>query len=203
MRKAIIGLAICFAGVAAGAWSVEKGSPSSPVSNTAPSAATETTASLERHALSIEWPSESRISVDTFESLSQESQQAVRSSSVPVLVPSDRALSTKTAVIAGATWYSASVEYQDISLDISADGVILLAPTEPKALNPPNEAVRGTVGYIYESEGIWRVRWTENGIPYALWLSCGTASDPRCSSSTYVREIVNGLVFVGGKSAQH
>jgi len=65
------------------------------------------------------------------------------------------------------------------------------------ALKPkPAGTVRGVPVFISENEGIRTATWTEKGTAFAIDIECQAATDTRCSSPTYILDLVSSLVDV-------
>ncbi len=146
-------------------------------------------------APSIEWPDPSSIDREALAALPETGQKLVPSAPVPVLVPKGLALSS-TVVIVEREFYSLSAKLPGgATLAISGTRAQRDRGIAPFA---GNVKLRKGMGRLSENEGIRVATFMEGGASYSIDLECATKDDARCASPDAVRDLANGLVFVGG-----
>lgn len=153
------------------------------------------TASLE--ARDVSWPSRARLDRDAVAVLPDGVRSALRVSPVPVLAPKVPAMLRNAVLTTGEHWSAMSVHDDGITLALQASG----KSVRHEGIGPVrgNRAIRGGRGFITQETGIWSATWIENGVAWSADLECGRAGDERCATEAYLLDLVEGLVFVGGR----
>lgn len=163
------------------------GSPSEP----AP--ATVTTAVVVKPQVS--WPASSSIDERALASLGDARSQLSRSP-VPVLAPSsDLALERPTVIVEGEYYV---ITARNHGATISIQGTRAARRYEGVDPHPGNKPLRQGTGFVTVNEGIRSASFIENGVAYSVDVECASNTDARCTSETFITELTNGLVFVGG-----
>lgn len=131
--------------------------------------------------------------------LGAEALRAVDEAPVPVLVPRWEDALSRAVVLSKTAYYAFSFRDEGVTVSLSGNGVAKVYPHI--APHPGTTRLRGRGGFVSQNEGIWAARWVEGGVAYALDVECAANDDPRCADERYVRELAEGLAYVGGKGA--
>lgn len=130
------------------------------------------------------------------EALPAEAQKRVPSSPVPVLVPTDRALSSVTLMV-DREYYALFAKIPGGTIHVQGTRARVEVEGIPQA--PGKSVLRGGLrAHLTENEGIRVASWMENEVSYAVDLECESPEAPMCASDKEVVAIANGLVHVGG-----
>lgn len=158
------------------------------------------TASIKRR-VTVEWPAAARMDAGARAALPEKSLQALRRAPVPVLVPGDAALLKAGVLLAEDEWYSwtATKRFADgagVTIVVSATRVVHEHAHIPPARGTTQ--VRGRDAFITRNEAVPSATWSENGISYTIDIECSSPEDARCADEALLRQLTEGLVYVGG-----
>lgn len=130
---------------------------------------------------------------------------AVERSPVPVLVPADPSWLTRAGLYVADD--PQTFGYAFAATRVDADGARHLsvqasrfATLLPHLAKVRGDAVRSGQGFLSVNEGVRTASWIEHGVAYSLELECFDPEAPSCDD-TALRELVAGLVYVGGAAA--
>jgi hypothetical protein len=159
-----------------------------------------TKASTTRRA-AVEWPAADRIDASARAALPEKSAEALRRAPVPVLVPGDAALLKGGILLASDEWYSwtATRHFDDgaaLTLVVSGTRMVHVHAHIPPARG--TSQVRGRDAFLTRNEAVPSATWQENGISYTVDIECSSPVDARCADEALLRELTEGLVYVGG-----
>jgi hypothetical protein len=144
------------------------------------------------------WPSPDIINKVVLNALPLASQEVVTKSPIPVLIPASHELATVAVVRAKQYWYDVSIRQPGISISIDATKITHVIP-DINVSRRSDYHVRGDVNAAVGPDEVgWNITWKEFNVAYNLTLACHDLKEPRCVDDTYIRELVDSLVFVGG-----
>jgi len=148
-------------------------------------------------ARDVAWPSRSRVDRAAVAALPDRALSALRLSPVPVLAPKAPSMLRDAVLTTGDHWSALSTREDGLTLAVQASGTAV----RHEGIGPVrgNRSIRGTRGFVTQETGIWSATWIENGVAYSADLECAVAGDDRCASEAFLMELVEGLVFVGGR----
>ncbi|MEJ7733831.1 MAG: hypothetical protein WKG00_32135 [Polyangiaceae bacterium] len=149
----------------------------------------------------VEWPAAERIDATAAAALPEKSAEALRRAPVPVLLPADAALLKGGILLASDEWYSwtATRHLDDgaaLTLVVSGTRVVHVHAHIPPARGTTQ--VRGRDAFLTRNEAVPSATWQENGISYTVDIECSSPVDARCADEALLRELTEGLVYVGG-----
>jgi hypothetical protein len=149
----------------------------------------------------VEWPAAERIDTTARASLPEKSAEALRRAPVPVLVPGDATLLKGGILLASDEWYSwtATRHFDDgaaLTLVVSGTRMVHVHAHIPPARGTTQ--VRGRDAFLTRNEAVPSATWQENGISYTVDIECSSPVDARCADEALLRELTEGLVYVGG-----
>lgn len=113
---------------------------------------------------------------------------------VPVLAPTNLHASTPTFLV-GPEYYALTLHLDGVTVAIQ--GTRAAHHYEEIAPVTGNRALRGEHGFVTTNEGIRTTSWTENGASYSVDVECADPAESRCSSETFVLDLVEQLAFAG------
>lgn len=142
-----------------------------------------------------QWPAHASIDAATRARLPAAARDQLGRSPVPVLVPGQGALLAEAAIFSQASGYALSAQHGGITVAIMASRLATLLPHIGHI--PGDTAIRGTLGWLGNNDGIRTASWIEHGVAYSLDLECYAPDGPECSEAA-LRSTVEGLVYVGG-----
>ena len=116
-------------------------------------------------------------------------------SDVPVLVPP--AVATGGRVMIGDGWYAFSGRGDAFTISVQGSARARVYPHVRAA--EPDWIVRDQGAYLTRNEGIWSVSWIEHGAAYAIEIECDEPFAGPCADETFVVELTESLVYLGGK----
>ncbi len=144
------------------------------------------------------WPSPDIINKVVLNALPLASQEVVPKSPIPVLIPASHELATVAVVRAKQYWYNVSIRQPGISISIDATKIAHVIPNI-NVFRRSDYHVRGDVNASVGPDEVgWKITWEEFNVAYNLTLACHDLKEPQCVDDTYIRELVDSLVFVGG-----
>jgi hypothetical protein len=149
---------------------------------------------------SITWPAADTVDRTAYDRLPGESQAVVPRSPVPVLVPKDPAfLAVGKIMIEPASWYAFAGAAGGVTVSVQGNAKAYDHPEiSAQAADFAKTPLRRTRGNVTVNESIRTATWIENGAAYSVDVECADPTEARCASDTFVIELVNGLVYVGG-----
>ena len=117
---------------------------------------------------------------------------------LPVLLSSQYAQNSNMSVVAQKDFYSISFPIKGATVTFSGD------KTYQEDISSSNQEfqkmVEGTEIEFVQEEGIMTVDFNRYGANYSMEVEClSPKKDERCSQETFLREIYNRLVVVGGR----
>ena len=136
--------------------------------------------------------------------MTSDARATLPSAVVPVLMPSSAPksvaeLTRNATLMTKPTFVAWSSFADDRSLTVSlSSSVVVHQHAEVRAAQPTSTVRNGKPAWVLQNEGIWSVAWEEFSVWYVVELECSRpGEDTRCKDDTAVREIVEGLRFVG------
>ena len=150
----------------------------------------------ERVDRKIEWPDQPP-QTRLLERWSADARAAVQASPLPVLLPPE--LIDDGALHTGESWFAFSGRSGEMTVTVQGSARAFVYP-HIRAAHPTHD-VRGRGGYLTRNEGIWVVSWIEHGGAYSLELECAQPYEGACKDESTVMDLVDGLVYVGGREA--
>ncbi|WP_437479746.1 hypothetical protein WME75_34205 [Sorangium sp. So ce1014] len=148
----------------------------------------------------VTWPPPASVDRSALAALPTTAAHAARTSQVPVLVPSRRALLAAPVIVAKEHWTSFWARTESITVSLAMTRLARKVPGIPPLQGA--HSVRGAPAFITANEGIWTASWLENGVSYALDVECASPEAPPCASDALLRELASELVYVGGVGAK-
>lgn len=121
-------------------------------------------------------------------------QNAVKKSPLPVLLPPDPSLAGRAFMIIRPTGYTATIDnyYSDIQVSVRGEAISY----NLKRLSR-SELVRGLPAMLARGEVGWFLSWDEFGVSYQVFLGCASQDSVYCRADQVLR-IGNSLVYAGG-----
>jgi hypothetical protein len=203
MRTGFVGAIALFAG---GFWACDPatGPGEEQTLRAAPTGSTELAASKPRRGRviggetvrrEIAWPDETT-RVDTVRAeLDASMADDIDRSDVPVLVPPR--VATGGRVMIGDGWYAFAGQGDAYTVSVQGSARARVYPHIRAA--QPDWIVRDQGAYLTRNEGIWSVSFIENGAAYAIEIECDEPFAGPCMDESFVVELAESLVYVGGK----
>jgi hypothetical protein len=148
-----------------------------------------------------QWPRAAAIDPSARAALPAPAAGRLQESPVPVLVPNDARILQRSEAVVLADQYTLTSKVDDATVSIQA------SPAQPagrgeRSVATPRTQVGSRAVFFTENEAIRVATWIENGVAYSAEVECAKADDPKCRDYTYLRSIVERLVFVGGRGAR-
>ncbi len=144
----------------------------------------------------VTWPEAESLDREAQETLPSVAAKRVQEAPFPVLLPKRKNLLSVAGVSVKPTWLTASMRADGVTVVVTASTAARVVPGVPETKG--NTALRQTLGFVTQNEGIWGASWIENGVAYSLEVECDAADNPRCKDDLFVKDLANELVFVGG-----
>lgn len=123
--------------------------------------------------------------------LSDSQVESIATSPVPVLLPDEHKLLQAAFILTGPSWYTATMNEDDLTVMVSGNAKVALVPDTPAA-EPPELGRHETS--ITRIEGIVEISFKAFGIYYDVTVECyNHQTDPRCTEDGYALELVDAL----------
>lgn len=148
-----------------------------------------------------QWPRADTIDTAARSTLPPAAAGRLQESPVPVLVPSDSRLLQRAEAVVMPNQYTLTAKMDDATVSIQASPAPAAGRAE-RTTTIPRTQVGSRAVFFTENEAIRVATWIENGVAYSAEIECAKADDPKCRDDTYLRSMVEKLVFVGGKGAR-
>jgi hypothetical protein len=130
--------------------------------------------------------------------LSDEARASVEASTVPVLLPRDRALLQGAVITHGPTWYAASLHPTGHHIRIDGRRRVVHQPGLEASVPEERRRPPGATS-LTRTHGIVSVAFDAFGAAYVLDVECeAPTTDVRCTEDDYARSLVRGLGVAGG-----
>ena len=149
--------------------------------------------------LDVDWGSidkSQQKSTATYPSVLREGIKNVR---LPVYLTKNHAYDKNMVVVADANFYSISVEIEGAFLLFEGDKTFQVSVNHA---NPEfQKIVQNLVPVKYEeSEGMMMAEFSKHGVNYSITIECESPKkDKRCTQTTLIESLYNGLTMVGGR----
>jgi hypothetical protein len=148
-----------------------------------------------------QWPRAETIDTGARSTLPSSTAGRLQESPVPVLVPNDPRILQRSEAVVLSNQYTLTSKVDDATVSIQA------SPAPPagrgeRAIAAPRTQVGNRAVFFTENEAIRVATWIENGVAYSAEIECAKAGDPKCRDDSYLRSVVEKLVFVGGRGAR-
>lgn len=159
----------------------------------------------ERVARIPQWPPVAQIDAGVRDRASAALRAAIARSPVPVLMPADPSWLARAGLYVAEdpqTFGYAFTATRDDGdgarhLSVQASRFATLLPHIGRVRGRP---VRSGEGFLSVNEGVRTASWIEHGVAYSLELECFDPEAANCDDAA-LRELVAGLVYVGGAAA--
>jgi len=134
----------------------------------------------------------------TLDFLSTSNRAAIAESSVPVLIPGTKDLTSSLSFVFEKYYYAWSSSVPEVEL--SLEGSRLAYANSPSDIVNFvfREKIRGIPGVTAASEHVLYASWQEFGASYLLSLACTDGKDKRCASAEFLLSVADRLRYVGG-----
>jgi hypothetical protein len=145
----------------------------------------------------VQWPTEGRVDVVRAE-LDAASIDELDRSDVPVLVPPAVAIGGR--VMIGEGWYAFAGRGDAYTVSVQGSARARVYPDVRAA--DPDWIVRDRGAHLTQNEGIWSLSFIEHGAAYAVEVECDEPFAGPCADESFVVELAESLVYVGGRGAR-
>ena len=118
---------------------------------------------------------------------------------LPVYLPSSYAYDKNMVVVADNNFYTVSFTLQGADIMVSGDKTY---QESVSATNPEFKAIMKATPPVefMQSEGIMSAEFNRHGVNYSLAVECEKPeTDKRCTETTFIKELYNRLIMVGGR----
>jgi len=117
---------------------------------------------------------------------------------LPVYLPKSHIFNKKMSIVSDPNYYAITLFFKGATLLISGDRTyqqkVKSGATQMKAM------MKRTAMKFIHAEGMMTTDFNRNGVNYSLMMECDFPDkDKRCKESSFLQNIYNDLIIVGGK----
>lgn len=126
--------------------------------------------------------------------LPEDARAEILRAGVPVLVVNEARLLAGTTIATGPSWVEATIRDGACTIAIHATRL-----SRPLTGDPPSDlsaTVRGRPAFLTSRDGLVAASWVEDGVAYALDLTCADRFDARCRTDAHLLDLAAQLVVV-------
>ena len=126
--------------------------------------------------------------------------QGIANVQLPVYVPRNFAYDRNMSVVADSNFYSITFEMGKATLMISGDKTFQenVSPDNPEF----GKIAKASPSVEFNhAEGMMLAEFNRHGVNYSMVVECeNSESDKKCTQTSFIQNIYNQLIFIGGKS---
>ena len=124
--------------------------------------------------------------------------KGIKDTKLPVYVPSNYAYDKKMGVVADKNFYTISFFIDKATIMIAGDRSF--QETISKSDAKFQKVIKESPVEFIEDEGVMSTDFNRHGVNYTLSVECEDyTEDKRCKDESFLRNIYNRLIIVGGK----
>ena len=125
-------------------------------------------------------------------------KQATDTVSLPIYIPRFYVYDKTMSIVSDKNFYTITIFFKGATLMISGDRTYQQKVTSTN--KQFQKMMKASPTTFTQAEGMMTTDFNRHGVNYALVLECDSPkSDKRCTKETFLKQIFNGLIIVGGK----
>ena len=125
-------------------------------------------------------------------------KKATNSITLPIYIPRFYVYDKTMSIVSDKNFYTITIFLKGATLMVSGDRTYQQKVTS--ANKQFQKMMKASPITFTQAEGMMTTDFNRHGVNYALVLECDSPkSDKRCTQETFLKQIFNGLIIVGGK----